>query len=335
MEKEPFLTIGIASYNYAAYLAKAFARIKAQQFTDFEVLYCDDGSTDESVSVIKQIIRENPGVRVRLVEGKNEGILANKNRILDNACGKYLMICDADDYMMDDCLQPLCRAALDKDADCVIGGFNEVDGNGALLKAHIPPENANKWLYIWHHIQIYKREILQKNKIRFFELPDDVCYLHQVHYYCQKVAFVNRALYCKVRHQDSTSSDFASNPDWHPAAIWGKVVTATLKIMAQTENKADRQALTYFLYKWFFFNIADLPEPKIVDLQKQIKIIRAHMLRACPDYRKCRRLIDAFQTGDTCFAKTAIAGCWFLEKLHLVAVIPKVRTAQRKLQFKK
>ena len=42
----PFLTIGIANYNYSRYLERALEQIKHQNFQNFEVLYCDYGSTD-------------------------------------------------------------------------------------------------------------------------------------------------------------------------------------------------------------------------------------------------------------------------------------------------
>lgn len=54
IDTEPFLTIGIASYNYSRYLYSAFEAIKKQAFSDYEILYCDDGSTDDSVEVIKK-----------------------------------------------------------------------------------------------------------------------------------------------------------------------------------------------------------------------------------------------------------------------------------------
>ena len=47
----PFLTIGIASYNYAKWLMIAFEAIQRQTFKDFEILYCDDGSTDEDLCI--------------------------------------------------------------------------------------------------------------------------------------------------------------------------------------------------------------------------------------------------------------------------------------------
>ena len=92
-EKKPFITIGIASYNYAEYLPKAFEAIRRQKFTDYEILYCDDGSTDDSLAVIRGLIADHPEMQIRLVAGENGGIMTNKNRILENARGEYLMRC--------------------------------------------------------------------------------------------------------------------------------------------------------------------------------------------------------------------------------------------------
>ena len=91
--RAPFITIGIASFNYAKYLPEAFEAIRNQKFQDFEILYCDDGSTDESVEIIKGFMQDNPHMQIRLVEAENGGIVANKNRILDHARGKFLMVC--------------------------------------------------------------------------------------------------------------------------------------------------------------------------------------------------------------------------------------------------
>lgn len=105
-EKEPLIIVVIASYNYARFLPRAFEAIKRQVFKDYEVLYCDDGSTDDSVAVIQSFIRDNPEMDIRLVQGENGGVVANKKRIQQNARGTYVMLCDAADWMADDCWEP-------------------------------------------------------------------------------------------------------------------------------------------------------------------------------------------------------------------------------------
>ena len=67
---KPFLTIGIASYNYASYLPYAFQQIRKQKFSDFEILYCDDGSKDSSTDVICNFIDSHPELCIRLIKEK-------------------------------------------------------------------------------------------------------------------------------------------------------------------------------------------------------------------------------------------------------------------------
>ncbi len=328
----PFLTIGIASYNYARYLPRAFEQIKRQSFQDFEILYCDDGSTDDSQKIISEFISMNPQMRIRLIAGVNKGILENKNRILDEAQGKYLMICDADDYMLNECIGALCSAASLYNADCVIGGFQEVDSNGRILKKHVPSANSCKWLYTWHHAQIYKTELFRKNNIRFEELPDDVFFLQQIHLYCSNTIFISNVLYSWVRHDNSTSKNFTLYTDWIPYKIWAKLSSFTASLAASLSLSSDKQALYYYLYKWFYFNIADLPLCPCSALKENITIMKKQMYLVLPKYRNLSFFYGALKTPDTLFARLAVFLCWILDQIGMLSFIVIVRNFQSKIR---
>lgn len=328
----PFLTIGIASYNYAGYLEKAFEQIKKQQFRDFELLYCDDGSTDESVEIIERIIRENPDMNIRLVKGENKGLLANKNRIIEHAEGEYLLICDADDYMADDCLEQLCKVAQEEDIDCVIGGFSEIDENGNVYKLQIPPHNANKWIYIWHHAQIYKMEVVRTHNLKFLKSPDDVCLIQKIHQYAKKTVFVPESLYYWVRHADSTSRDIDENADWHPRKLWHNIVECMLEIQKEISDETDLWQIRYFLYKWFYFNVTDQPVMNKETLKENIKALQADMRRVCPEYRKISFTANVLRQQDTLFARMAIFACWMVEGLGCVKLLPIIRSRQQSMR---
>lgn len=331
MKDRPFLTIGIASYNYADYLLKAFEQIKKQNFKDFELLYCDDGSTDVSVSVIESFIKENPDMNIRLIKGKNEGVLANRNRILEFAKGKYLLICDADDYMADNCLEKLCIPAQEKNADCVIGGFGEADESGVIYKTHIPKEDANKWIYIWHHAQIYKMELVRAHGIKFCSIPDDLCFLQKIHQYAKKVVFVPENVYVWNRHADSTSRTICEQSDWHPKNLWKNITDCMLRIQNERKGETDIWAIRYFLYKWYYLNIADLPVYNRAALKGNIKTMKYQMKQSYPEYRRVTFLIRSLKEADTVFAKAAILGCWIAEGIGCIVLLPIIRNKQRRL----
>lgn len=327
----PFLTIGIASYNYSPYLDKALDQIKKQSFKDIEILYCDDGSTDDSVEKIQKFIAQENEISIRLVEGEHGGVLVNKNRIIDNARGRYIMICDADDYMLPDCLERMCQAARENNADCVIGGFCEVTDEGKILKKHIPDTSSSKWLYTWHHGQMYQLDIIRKYHIRFEQIPDDVFYLQNVHKHSQQVVFVQECVYAWCRHGKSTSNNFLQNQEWHPVCLWDKIAGFVSRLRDES-NGVDAINLDYYLYKWYYFNITDLWKEEPEQIRKCIRVMQNRMLAVNPEYLSCHAVPVIMKSADTAFAKCAVMICWGLEKMHLLYMIVLIRRLQQKLR---
>ena len=321
----PYLTIGIASYNYARYLPEAFDAICRQKFQDFEVLYCDDGSSDDSVAVIKGFIKNHPDMNIRLIEAENGGILANKNRILENARGQYLMICDADDYMSDDCLELLCGAAQREGADCVIGAFQEVDNDKKIVKDHPLPAKPSKWLFSQHHAQIYQTQLIREHGIGFTDIPDDVPYLQTMHVYCKKVAFVSEPVYFWRQHSSSASRDIAVHKEWSPVPIWSKLVRQMVKVRKLISNSDDLRATDYYMYKYYYINSFAVQDRNPAEARKQLKSIQNEMKQCMPRYRKASSFFASCKTGDTNFAKSVVVTCWLLEKVGLLHFALRLR----------
>ena len=82
-------------FNGEKFLKIAIESILNQTYTDFELIIISDGSTDRSVEIIKSY-QDN---RVRFLENEeNKGIFYTRNRLLEEAKGKYVAILDCDDY---------------------------------------------------------------------------------------------------------------------------------------------------------------------------------------------------------------------------------------------
>jgi glycosyltransferase involved in cell wall biosynthesis len=102
----PQVTIGVPFYNCHRYLLNTIKSIYSQCFTDWEVIFVDDGSTDASLSIVESI-RDS---RVTVYsDGRNLGIGARRKQIVDLAKGKYLAWQDADDMMHPDRLRIQCE----------------------------------------------------------------------------------------------------------------------------------------------------------------------------------------------------------------------------------
>lgn len=89
----------MTTYNGSVYLKQTIDAILEQTFADFELLIVDDGSSDETLD----IIRTYRDARIRcLVNARNLGISASRNRALDEARGEFLAMTDQDDLSLPD-----------------------------------------------------------------------------------------------------------------------------------------------------------------------------------------------------------------------------------------
>ncbi len=88
---EPFFSVIIPVYNREQTIAETLASISAQEYRDFEVIVVDDGSTDNTL----QIVRQYPWVK--LIEQPNAGPGVARNRGVAEAQGEYIAFLDSDD----------------------------------------------------------------------------------------------------------------------------------------------------------------------------------------------------------------------------------------------
>ena len=204
MSDNPFFTIGIASYNYAHYILHALEQIKKQSIRDFEVLISDDGSNDNSVEVIKEFIKLNPEICIRIiVKENNDGLIANKNTIIENAKGKYLMLCDADDWMSDNYLQIAHEKIIKENPDRLICDVCHIGENDKIIQVEHVPLNQTKWGWLIHHGSFYRMDIIKKYNIRIEAEPDDVYFILNFSKYCTRLSIVNEIHYFWLVHNDS------------------------------------------------------------------------------------------------------------------------------------
>jgi len=138
-ENEPSCVVSviIPCYNDKKYVAKAIESALRQTYHDAEVIVVDDSSEDNSWDVIQSF-----GDRVRCEHQDNQGAPAARNRGLEMAKGKYVKFLDADDVLVEDCIEHQVRRAeaLPEEKKAVVFGDaiwvdkegNELDGYGDL-----------------------------------------------------------------------------------------------------------------------------------------------------------------------------------------------------------
>ena len=100
---EPLVSVLMTSFNRAAYIASAIESVLAQTMGDFELIVCDDASTDGTVEIAKAYVGRDARVRV-VANADNLGDYPNRNRAAGLARGRFLKYHDSDDLMYPHCL---------------------------------------------------------------------------------------------------------------------------------------------------------------------------------------------------------------------------------------
>ncbi len=123
------ITIGIPIYNKEKYIALTLETALAQTYQSIEFLVLDDRGTDGSMDIVREYQQTHPrGKDIRIVsQPHNMGIGEARNRILEEARGKYLFFLDADDTITSDTIEILVNVAKDYDAQMVMASYEKID----------------------------------------------------------------------------------------------------------------------------------------------------------------------------------------------------------------
>ena len=127
---KPLFSIVVPVYNVEAYLEETIESILSQEFTqwtEWELLLVDDGSTDRSGEICDSYALSYPD-RIRGFHKNNEGLLLTRRFGFRQAEGEYIINCDSDDTLESNTLQTLEAAIIRTGADVVIYNMNTWDG---------------------------------------------------------------------------------------------------------------------------------------------------------------------------------------------------------------
>lgn len=172
----PLISIIVPTYNVEKYIRTCIESILAQTYRNVEVIIVNDGSTDQSLAVISDLICSHHNVKV--INQKNQGLSVARNTGIDVATGKYITFVDADDKIMPGFVSSLYQIADKTGADIVRGSFRDFNGN--IPKDWAPDFNvptncgtivldqflsSNISFVVWS--SIYRLDFINSNHIRF------------------------------------------------------------------------------------------------------------------------------------------------------------------------
>lgn len=128
----PRVSIIVPVYNVEDYLEKCLDSILKQNFSDYEVIIVNDGSTDKSAVIATRYVKKYPN-NFKLISQNNGGLGAARNTGIDNANGEFYLFLDSDDTITGNALSHLYDKATENNADIVVFDYKLIDEKGTEL----------------------------------------------------------------------------------------------------------------------------------------------------------------------------------------------------------
>jgi len=215
-QDSPLLSIIVPIHNSGQYLDFCIQSIREQEFTDFELILINDGSTDTSSEIIDRHAAEDSRIIVltNLQASGNPG--TPRNQALSIAKGVYVGFVDSDDWINRDFYSELMSMALESNADIVFsGGFNNHEASGRVSKRTYTAEGfddptssrfkTHDSFMIWD--KVFKRSMLEMFNIRLGETKAavDVPFVFAAYYYAANVVFNDEFIGYNYRRESESS----------------------------------------------------------------------------------------------------------------------------------
>jgi len=128
----PLFSVIMPSYNYEQFIEEAISSVLNQSYPNWELIICDDGSTDDSREIIRRFAGEEE--RVSLIEQANSGVSTALNTAYAACNGEIVCILDADDVLHHDKMKDVVRRCQESpQAGFIIHTMRVIDNAGNTL----------------------------------------------------------------------------------------------------------------------------------------------------------------------------------------------------------
>lgn len=218
-ESEYPLSVIMPVFNGEEFLERSVGSLLKQTLDNFEIVFIDDGSTDNSLNILKDYEEEYDFVNVLTQENSGSGKARNYG--INEAKGEYIAFLDADDFYIDkDALEKMYDLAALNDADMVTANImHDVENQGKFVPfgpfrhyTHndiiLPEQYGIPWSF---YKNLFKRDFLVENNIYFPDLlrGQDPVFLAEALTKVDKIYVAATDLYAYVYNSDTAK---AGNP---------------------------------------------------------------------------------------------------------------------------
>lgn len=160
-KEKPLISVIVPIYNVKEYISQCSRSICSQTYQKLEIIFVDDGSTDGSYEVCKQIAEED--TRIVLIHKENGGLVSARKAGLAHASGEYVTFVDGDDWIDENTYEQIIEKSCSYNPDVIAYGCVEEYGFYRIEKTNA----AEAGFYYGEKLKQLKEHIIMGEN--FFE----------------------------------------------------------------------------------------------------------------------------------------------------------------------
>lgn len=213
---KPLVSIIVPIYNCGKYINKCLDSILVQSYNNWEAIVVNDGSTDNSLEIIRRY--ELLDYRIKVIDQLNTGVVTARSNALQVAKGEYLTFLDGDDRLTPEALSLMIEAMERDSADICVGNYSlEWEQNGKRVSINHRKKfftSHSCFRYCMTHgemflaIKIFRTNLFKK----VVSIPQDVIIqedaigLTQYLSYANRATYINQTIYIYLKRPEGASS---------------------------------------------------------------------------------------------------------------------------------
>ena len=252
---DPLVSVIIPNFNYGRYLEDCISSVINQSYKNLEIIIVDDGSTDDSISIIEKF-----NTQVVLVKKDNSGVSDTRNIGVKVATGEYLTFLDADDTLEPTKIHDQMQLMKDSPSELIYCGVNVVDSELNFLKILRPQYRGEcSKLFFKYPTRaivllasgspLISRSLIEK--VGYFDIQlntsADWDYMRRLSFFTT-IDFVDKPLINYRRHEKSMSANSLSS-------YYSDNTLAVRKMLTDYSIWVKSRArISFNLYAWAMFN---------------------------------------------------------------------------------
>lgn len=230
------LSVCISVHNTGKYIGRCLESLLQQQMEGMEVILVNNGSTDDSETIMRTFMRNHPEMKLSLYVQEDRGLAQGRQTGVDHAHGDYIAFLDADDYVLPGAYKKLYNKAIADNLDIVemqtmrgdevlSTGFSETMKCIDMFKAYCRCGGDTIHTMLW--MRIYRRSLFLKPVFpQFYTNNEDYFAFPCLMFAGRSIGFVNEPLHVySVDNNDSVMNRLEHDPAYAERFYDSRVIT--------------------------------------------------------------------------------------------------------------